>query len=307
MGSNYWVQWIRVAAVFVAAAVAFPSDAIAVRVGYQFQGNLIPSGSGTEFILFGVSVPKNSPVVGTFTYDTTAVGVDGEPGVKNFAQLINGGLKLNINNGAIRLSAKDYKIVVANDFPRDPTTVDLFSVDFDSRYTPTPSPILVNGEEYGGSVAYVKVEFSWPAETFIDQDEPKLTPDRPLTPGGGTMAFVGSSGIPRFFSITSISAITVLPGDYNFDGTVDNDDYHEWRRVFGDGSPNCLYADGNGDGNVDSADFVVWRKAMPPSSAAAGQVTDQTNVPEPAGLVLVALICLTLYVRRHKVPCQLSG
>jgi hypothetical protein len=304
MGSNFWEQWIRVAAVIIAAAVAcFPRDASAVRVGYQFQGNLIPSGSGTTYTLFGISVPKNSPVVGTFTYDTTAAGVDAEPGVKNFSQLINGGLKLNINNGAIRLSAKDYVITVANDFPRGPANVDLFSADYNSQSNPAPSPILVNGTPYGGSTAYIKVELSWPGETFIDQDEPKLTPDRPLMPGGGTLAFVGSSGIPRFLNINSISAITVLPGDYNFDGTADNDDYHEWRRVFGDGSPNCLHADGNGDGIVDSADFVVWRKAMPPSSAAM----NQSNVPEPAGLVLVVLICFTLYGRRRKVPCQLSG
>ena len=45
-------------------------------------------------------------------------------------------------------------------------------------------------------------------------------------------------------------------GDYNGDGSVDDDDYAVWRSSFGTAS---TAADGNADGIVDAADYVIWR------------------------------------------------
>jgi len=53
----------------------------------------------------------------------------------------------------------------------------------------------------------------------------------------------------------------VLPGDYNLDGVVDNEDYAVWRTTFGR-TGTTLPADGNGNSVVDAADYVVWRSNL---------------------------------------------
>ncbi len=51
-----------------------------------------------------------------------------------------------------------------------------------------------------------------------------------------------------------------LPGDYNQDNRVDDQDRLVWRANFGAWSlTSYLPADGNRDGNVDSGDYAVWR------------------------------------------------
>ena len=52
---------------------------------------------------------------------------------------------------------------------------------------------------------------------------------------------------------------TAVPalGDYDADGTIDQDDYRVWKTTFG--STNDLRADGNKNGIIDSGDYTVWR------------------------------------------------
>ncbi len=49
-----------------------------------------------------------------------------------------------------------------------------------------------------------------------------------------------------------------LPGDYDGNEIVDQDDYSLWMQQFGQ-TGNGLVADGNTDGIVDSADYTLWR------------------------------------------------
>jgi hypothetical protein len=267
------------------------------RVGFTFAGQLQGGSTGT-YNLFGISVPKNSSVTGTFSYDTTAQGLDGEPGMRSYQQLIAGGYTLNINNGAIRMSASDFRIDVTDDFQRQMPgeTVDTFDVAFDSRFNLTPSPLVVNGNSWAGATAFMRLELSWPWSTFADADEPKLTPDRPLTPNFSNSAYstVGS-GTPRLFSISSISAIAPLAGDYNRDGTIDASDYAEWRQAFGESGEACLFADGNNSAVVDAADYVIWRDALGPSGAFS-------IAPEPSSLGIMAagLFLCAAWFRRCK-------
>jgi hypothetical protein len=52
-----------------------------------------------------------------------------------------------------------------------------------------------------------------------------------------------------------------LPGDYNNDNRVDDQDRQVWRANFGAWSLTSYpTADGNRDGNVDAADDALWRK-----------------------------------------------
>jgi hypothetical protein len=204
---------------------------------------------------------------------------------KMFHQTISGGYNLNIDSSQahLQLSASDYQITVINDLQQNPDVVDVFSVNYDTRYNPPPAPLLVNGTVWTGSTPdQIAFRLTWPSTTFDDPDEPKLTADRPLTPGSTITSFVGSSSSVKLINITSISAITPAWGDYNYDGKVDVNDYAEWQKAFGEADPAFAYADGNRDGVVDASDYTVWRDALRPTSGLAAAV------PEPSSLRLVA-------------------
>jgi hypothetical protein len=81
-----------------------------------------------------------------------------------------------------------------------------------------------------------------------------------------------------------------IPGDYDFDGDVDDDDYDKWRSEFGTTS---FKSDGNDDGLVDAADYVVWRKHL--GTMAAATSSNSANVPEPSsGFLLVVAASIVL-------------
>jgi hypothetical protein len=90
----------------------------------------------------------------------------------------------------------------------------------------------------------------------------------------------GGSGEAAFLSL-SIS----VPGDYNGDLKVDSADYSLWRSSFG--STTNLKADGNKNGKIDAGDYVIWRNNV--SASGAGSGASAAAVPEPSGLLLVAM------------------
>jgi hypothetical protein len=88
---------------------------------------------------------------------------------------------------------------------------------------------------------------------------------------------------------------TRVPGDYNSDGDVDEDDYGLWRSTFNftnRGAPQP--ADGNGSGTVDAADYVIWRKAF------GGTASTGAAVPEPATWIIATTVlsCIVTICRR---------
>lgn len=97
----------------------------------------------------------------------------------------------------------------------------------------------------------------------------------------------------------------VLAGDYNGDGTVNNEDYLTWKSNFGDTT--LLTADGNGDGKVDAADYSVWRDNFGASwqdlAFGAGAGSLAAGVPEPSGgiALLIALSAGWAAYRRRRL------
>ena len=62
--------------------------------------------------------------------------------------------------------------------------------------------------------------------------------------------------------------VNPLPGDYDINGVVDEDDYLVWRANFG--SHSLLASDGNHNGIVDAADYTVWRDNLGASLLGSG-------------------------------------
>ena len=85
-----------------------------------------------------------------------------------------------------------------------------------------------------------------------------------------------------------------IPGDYNFDFSVNAPDYNVWRDSFGDQGDD-LPADGNADLEVNAPDYNIWRDNF-------GRTLDigaGASVPEPATLVLLTLALMAVAAGRR--------
>ncbi|QDU53830.1 hypothetical protein [Aeoliella mucimassa] len=101
----------------------------------------------------------------------------------------------------------------------------------------------------------------------------------------------------------------ILPGDYNYDGQVDLDDYAVWKEQFGSDLTNFAggnLADGNSDGQVDLADYTVWRDHLMDPAVAPTMAA----VPEPSTkplLLMCLLIAGVLSGKRARHPAKPVG
>lgn len=263
----------------------------AERVGYAFQGALTPPPFGSTYKLFGVTVPNTWPIAGTFSFDTTAIGVDSQriSGAKEFKQSIHGGFTWNILDGTthlpvLQLAAHEYFITVANNYFDGTSFIDYIRIDVASNVP----PVWVNGSPYTGSTALVTVGLSWDASAFDDFDDPKL---RAALPVASLMPTIGAarSGSPAAFTTTSLSRISLTAGDLNLDGRTGVSDYIEWRKAFAGTLPDLAFADANADGVIDAADYVVWRKATAIGTAAGNQIVPEPSIAVPAVIAVIHL------------------
>ena len=85
-------------------------------------------------------------------------------------------------------------------------------------------------------------------------------------------------------------AITLVPGDFNRDGTVNAADYSVWRDTLGQTGP-ALAADADDSGIVDSADYDVWKLHFGTSGSGSARLN---GVPEPTNVHLTLLAAATL-------------
>lgn len=103
-------------------------------------------------------------------------------------------------------------------------------------------------------------------------------------------------------SITSVTILDNLPGDYNFDGVVNLADYTLWRDTLG--SDTQVLADGNGDGVVNQADYDVWKENFGAVSGSLSALSVPTAVPEPATAMLLLAEVLALACRAKKAGLE---
>src|SRR5262249_30642677 len=92
----------------------------------------------------------------------------------------------------------------------------------------------------------------------------------------------------------------LLPGDYNADGFIDQNDYADWIAAFGQSvAVPGSGADGNGDGFVDSADYTIWRDNFHAGSATSVAAA----VPEPStgSLAWIASTVLAIWMAENYI------
>jgi hypothetical protein len=84
-----------------------------------------------------------------------------------------------------------------------------------------------------------------------------------------------------------------LAGDFNGDGSVDNDDLSIWKTQFSYAGVG-INADGDNSGLVDGNDFLIWQRGF------TGAPAPVAGVPEPAGFALAAIGLAGVAIRRRR-------
>jgi hypothetical protein len=74
----------------------------------------------------------------------------------------------------------------------------------------------------------------------------------------------------------ALNVVPELPGDFDYDGDVDETDFAPWQASFGQRGA-ALDADADGDGVVNGVDFLIWQAAVD-----VGTGEGASAVPEPA-------------------------
>ena len=127
------------------------------------------------------------------------------------------------------------------------------------------------------------------------------------------------------FTIDNFRAETIVPGDYNDDGSTGAADYVLWRKTVGQQSPQLapgsfevtslgnMQANGAVSGAcghdkpncevIDDADYAVWRSNFG-KSAVAGSGLGSAAVPEPTSAMLIVLGLSSLLFARAARPVE---
>lgn len=120
------------------------------------------------------------------------------------------------------------------------------------------------------------------------------------TPGNYYVRIAGSNQNVQLYQldISLIATISVLPGDFNSDGTVDAADFTVWRDELGGTGPD-LHADGNGDLVVDHLDYSLWKSQFG-TTASPATASASTIVPEPSRPLLWIALAIGVCTSQRK-------
>jgi hypothetical protein len=93
-----------------------------------------------------------------------------------------------------------------------------------------------------------------------------------------------------------------LAGDYNGDQFVNAADYTVWRNHLGEANETALLGNGDGENGVDFGDYELWKTnyGMPGGAGAGTDSTSIRTVPEPGGMIMLAMIgAVRMFARRR--------
>ena len=89
-------------------------------------------------------------------------------------------------------------------------------------------------------------------------------------------------------SIYRIRTNALVPGDFDADASVDDDDLAIWLAGFGtSGGASAGNGDANGDGDVDGRDFLLWQRNYGDSALNLPLTASSNAVPEPTAVALL--------------------
>lgn len=111
--------------------------------------------------------------------------------------------------------------------------------------------------------------------------------------GSFRVDYGAGSGAPLQVVLREFLLTNRSPADFDADSLVDADDLNIWRGDFG--KTVDFAADGDGDGDVDGSDFLVWQREL---TGVGGP--ESAPVPEPSGVMLLAVACVALVWRRSR-------
>jgi hypothetical protein len=104
------------------------------------------------------------------------------------------------------------------------------------------------------------------------------------------------------YGTDDVTLVARFAADFNNDGDVDVVDLNAWKTNAGLATgATRSQGDADGDGDVDGSDFLTWQRSVGLASTTAASAT----VPEPTGIVLLALHVVGMLVRRRSTGAQL--
>lgn len=90
----------------------------------------------------------------------------------------------------------------------------------------------------------------------------------------------------HFHSDALLTLTLVLPGDFNSDGKVDEEDYSIWQGAYGATIASRFSGgDADGDHDVDGRDILIWQRQL---GIDINSMRASQAVPEPPSLVILA-------------------
>jgi hypothetical protein len=113
---------------------------------------------------------------------------------------------------------------------------------------------------------------------------------------GGDIGFLAAgagAAIYKNLSITSI--VPIVAGDYNANGVVDSADYVVWRKG------GTLQNEVDLPGTVNAQDYTEWRARFGNTSGSGSGFGSGGAVPEPATLVMLSVTAAALLLKRQKL------
>lgn len=100
-----------------------------------------------------------------------------------------------------------------------------------------------------------------------------------------------------FGETLQFSVLPATGSDFDNDGSVGHGDLAIWETAYGE----TAQADADSDGDSDGMDLLAWQQdyQAPADGSASGAIS---QVPEPAGLVTIALGLLVCWRKRARAP-----
>jgi autotransporter-associated beta strand protein len=217
--------------------------------------------TGTTAVDGGTLLVTNTHNTGG-AYTVAAAGTLGGNGTISADVTLNGTISPGTSPGTLTIGSLTVNDNASGVFDLDPvnddsTSDDLLVVTGAVNFSATTLNLTFTSAAFGGGA------FSTPGSWLLI-DGGSLTG---VAPTSINYNFVeGLSGVAASLDVDAINGdislvlFSVVPGDFDSNGTVDGDDFAAWQMNFPTAS-NATQAmgDGDGDGDVDGADFGVWQ------------------------------------------------